>query len=67
MSRLKTFGAFCYDFFVGDDWRLALGVVIGVGILVLADHLGHRHLWWLLPAIVVVTLIESLRRAGRSS
>ena len=30
MSRLRAFAAFWYDFVVGDDWRLALGVVVGL-------------------------------------
>jgi len=26
-ARVKAFTAFWYDFVVGDDWRVALGVV----------------------------------------
>ena len=50
---------FWYDFIVGDDWRLAIGVVIG---LILS---GYVHLWWLLPLVVFVALAFSLRKAIR--
>ena len=29
MKRLKSIGAFWYDFVVGDDWRVAAVVVVG--------------------------------------
>ena len=28
---LRSFGAFWWDFIVGDDWRIAAGVVVGTG------------------------------------
>ena len=30
MSRLKGFGKFWYDFVIGDDWKIAAAVVIGL-------------------------------------
>ena len=30
MKQLKSFGAFWYDFIVGDDWHVAALVVIGL-------------------------------------
>ncbi len=30
MSKLRAFGAFWYDFVIGDDWLVAAGVVIGL-------------------------------------
>ena len=30
IARLRAFGAFWYDFVVGDDWRVAVGVVIAL-------------------------------------
>lgn len=29
---LKAFGAFWYDFVVGDDWKIAAGVVVALGL-----------------------------------
>ena len=62
MQRLRAFGAFWYDFVVGDDWLVAAGVVIG-----LAGTYGlHRAgltAWWLLPALLAVLLPVSLVRA----
>ena len=29
-ERLRAFAAFCYDFVIGDDWLIAVGVVIGL-------------------------------------
>ncbi len=31
MKQLKAFGAFWYDFIVGDDWHVAALVVAGLG------------------------------------
>ncbi len=28
--RLRAFAAFCYDFVIGDDWRVALGVALSL-------------------------------------
>ena len=64
MSYLKTFGRFWYDFVIGDDWTIAVGVVIAIGITTVAAHHG-LHLWWLLPASVAVLLGASLRQATR--
>jgi len=66
VKRLRTFGAFCYDFVIGDDWRIALGVVIGLGVTWLAVHVAKLSAWWLLPLVVIVMLTLSLWREARS-
>jgi hypothetical protein len=62
MTRLRAFGAFWYDFVIGDDWLVAAGVIAG-----LAGTYGlHRAgvtAWWLLPLVLAVLLPLSLRRA----
>jgi hypothetical protein len=40
MRFLKSFGRFWYDFIVGDDWKLAVAVVLSLGVLVAAVALG---------------------------
>ncbi len=64
MRWLKAFGAFWYDFVIGDDWRLALAVVIGLGCTAGLHHAGLAG-WWALPLAVVIALVASLRRALR--
>ena len=64
MSRLRSFGRFWWDFVVGDDWRVAAGVLVALvatKLLTVADV----NAWWLLPAAVVLLLGDSLRRAAR--
>jgi hypothetical protein len=63
MSHLRAFGAFWWNFVVGDDWRVAAGVAVGLGLTAVLAHEGVDA-WWLLPAAVVVLLAESLRRAA---
>ena len=66
MKRLAAFGRFWWDFVVGDDWLVAVLVVIGIGataILASADVTA----WWLLPLAVPAILWLSLRRAIRST
>jgi hypothetical protein len=63
-ARLRAFGAFWYDFVIGDDWLLAAGVVVGLGGTYLLSR-AHVAAWWLLPAVVAVLLPASLWRATR--
>jgi len=65
VRRLRAVLAFGYDFVVGDDWTIALGVLVGLIVVSLLTHLGGSA-WWLLPLIVVLTLAQSLRRASRT-
>ncbi len=64
MNYLKQFFLFWYDFIIGDDWRIAAGVVIGLvitGVLVTAGV----NVWWLMPLVVVLVLGFSLWRETR--
>jgi hypothetical protein len=65
VSRLRAFGAFWYDFVVGDDWVVAVGVVAGLAATYLLSHQAGVRAWWLLPALIVILLPASLWRATR--
>jgi uncharacterized membrane protein len=68
MSRwLRSFGAFWYDFVVGDDWRGAAVVVLALALTALLVHTTAVNAWWLLPAGVVVALGWTLRHAIKAS
>jgi hypothetical protein len=62
MTFLKNFGLFWYDFIIGDDWTVAVAVVVA---LTLVGVLAHQHvaIWWLLPLVVLAFLGISLKRA----
>ena len=63
---LRSFGAFGWDFIVGDDWRVAVGVVAALaGTAGLAA--ARVPAWWFLPVTVLVLLGVSLRRAIRDA
>jgi len=59
------FAKFWYDFIIGDDWRLAAGVVATVIAVVIADHQGANW-WWLLPLCVAALLTISVTHEMRS-
>ena len=64
ITRLKSFAAFWYDFVVGDDWRIAVGVIAAFA----ATYGLHRAgvpAWWVVPSAVVVLLGGSLLHATR--
>jgi hypothetical protein len=63
MKQLKSFGAFWYDFIVGDDWQVAALVVAGLAATALLVHAAKVNAWWLLPVIVFAALVWSLHRA----
>ena len=63
MKQLKAFGAFWYDFVVGDDWQVAALVVIGLAVTAVLVHAAKVNAWWLLPVVVLAALAWSLHRA----
>jgi hypothetical protein len=64
VSALRRFGRFWWDFVVGDDWRVAAGVVIALALSAALAEAGVPA-WWILPAAVAVVLYVSLRRETR--
>ena len=64
MKFLGNFGRFWYDFVVGDDWTIAVAVVLAVALTALVSHNGWNA-WPLLPACVAGALGASLWRALR--
>jgi hypothetical protein len=56
---------FLWDFVVGDDWRIAAGVVVAIGVTALAAGTSVAA-WWILPVAVAGLLAVSVwRAAGR--
>jgi hypothetical protein len=65
MRRIRAFGAFWYDFVIGDDWRIAVAVVVALAVTYVVADATSAPVWWLLPAAVAVMLPVSLVRAVR--
>jgi hypothetical protein len=66
MNHVIAFLRFWYEFVVGDDWRVACGIVAGIALTAVLAAAGVAA-WWLLPLAVVGTLFGSLRRAARGA
>jgi hypothetical protein len=64
VNRVIAFGRFWWDFVVGDDWRIALGVAIALAATAVASTAG-RPAWWIVPSAVVAVLALSVWRAAR--
>jgi hypothetical protein len=45
MRHVKAFGAFWYDFIVGDDWQVAALVVIGLAVTAILAHAARLNAW----------------------
>jgi uncharacterized membrane protein len=62
---LIAFGAFWVDFIVGDDWRMAAGIVVS---FILTALLTYSTLTWVvIPLFVATSLSYSLSRAVRAA
>lgn len=61
MRLVRGFVAFWYDFLIGDDWTMAAGVVVALGLTALMAHNGVVA-WWLTPTVTVAVLATSLLR-----
>jgi hypothetical protein len=55
---------FWYEFVVGDDWRVAVGLALAILATAALTH-EDWNAWWLLPVAVAVLLARSLLRATR--
>lgn len=64
MNQAKAFAMFWYDFVVGDDWRVAVGVATALAATYAVSQ-THFPAWWLVPAAVATLLPLSLWRATR--
>ena len=63
---MKLFAKFWWDFLVGDDWRVAAGIVVAFGLTALLA-VTSIPAWWVLPLGVAAVLWLSLRRVARAS
>ena len=62
MKQLKAFGAFWYDFIVGDDWHVAALVVAGLALTAILAHAAGVNAWYILPLTALAALAWSLHR-----
>ena len=63
MKRVTSFLRFLWDFVIGDDWRIAAGVVVALGVTAaIADT--ALAAWWILPVAVLLLLGASVWRAA---
>jgi hypothetical protein len=53
-----------WDFIVGDDWRIALGVVAALGVTAIVSDTSVSA-WWILPVAVAVLLLVSVSAVAR--
>jgi hypothetical protein len=65
MKWIGSFGRFWYDFVVGDDWTIAVAVILAVTFTAIVAHHGWNA-WPVLPLCVAAALGVSLRRARRA-
>ncbi len=64
MNRLAALGRFVWEFVVGDDWRIAAGVVVALALTALLAGTGLAA-WWVLPPVILALLSWSVWRAAR--
>ena len=64
VARARAFAAFWYDFIVGDDWWVAVGVIVALAATYGVSRTSVPA-WWVTPVAVAILLPVSLWRAAR--
>jgi uncharacterized membrane protein len=65
IKSFKAFGEFWYDFIIGDDWTIAVGIVIAFfGTEWLKGSTGQS--WYLVPLATALLVSNSLLRATKN-
>ena len=62
---MTSFFRFLWEFVVGDDWRIAVGVVVALGVTAAIANTTVAA-WWILPVAVLLLLGASVWRASAS-
>jgi hypothetical protein len=65
IGRIRAFGAFWYGFIVGDDWRVAVGVLLALAVTYVVSSASAVPAWWIVVVAVGLLLVSSIRRATR--
>jgi uncharacterized membrane protein len=65
VEGMAAFGAFWYDFVIGDDWRMAAGIVVAFALTGWFKSVGSVN-WFLVPSAAVAMLAYSLIRVVRA-
>jgi hypothetical protein len=60
---MRRFARFWWDFIVGDDWRVAAGIAVALGLTALLAT-TWASAWIVLPLAVAVVLWLSLARSA---
>ena len=66
MRHARAFALFWWEFIVGDDYRIALGIVVLLAATALLTRAGVA-VWWLLPLGVVTMLAVSVFSVARAN
>ena len=64
MTRLEAAARAVWEFVVGDDWRVAAGVIVALGVTAIAAG-ATASAWWILPLAALLMLGLSVWRASR--
>jgi len=65
IAKVRAFGAFWYDFIIGDDWRVAAGVGVALAITYGLSRTTGAQVWWIVVAGVAILLPLSIHRVTR--
>jgi hypothetical protein len=65
MNRLESLFRFIWDFVIGDDWRIAAGVILALAATSLIADTSVAA-WWVLPLAVGASLGFSIWQAARA-
>ena len=63
IRRIHAFCAFWYDFIIGDDWLVALGVTLALAITFAVSRSTDASVWWIIVVAVAILLPLSVFRA----
>jgi predicted ABC-type sugar transport system permease subunit len=65
IAKVRAFAAFWYDFIIGDDWRVAVGVSVALAITYGLSRVTGTPIWWIVVAGVALILPVSIQRVVR--
>ncbi len=63
-TRLAAFGAFWYDFIIGDDWQIAAGVALSFAVTFAVAQVSSSA-WIVVPIAVLLLIPYGVKRALR--